>query len=112
MFAGFFVVGAFGVIDGLRIKHLDSTMGRLLIWILVAFGMLSALSVTVSWWLLHTNWFLRVLNYGIFFAAIVAAIGIDQTTKKWPAPAKYALLSIGILASILAVVRPPQLLGC
>ena len=87
-------------------------MGRLLIWVLVALSLLSVLSIIVSWWLLHTNWFLRILNYGIFFAAIVTALGIERVAKSWPAIAKYALLGIGVVASILAVLRPPQLLGC
>ena len=87
-------------------------MGRLLIWVLIAFATLALLSIAASWWLLDTNWFLRVLNYGIFFAAIVTAIGIASATKSWPRAATYALLGVGMAASILAVVRPPQLLGC
>ena len=112
MFASFFVLGAFDLVSGLHSKQLNPAMGRLLIWILIALGILSIISITISWWLLHTNWFLRILNYGIFFAAIVTAIGIDRTTQKWSATVKYTILSIGIVVSILAVVRPQQLLGC
>ena len=112
MFAGFFIAGIYSLIEGLQTKRFDPMMGRLLIWILIALGLLSLLSIGASWWLLHTNWFLRILNYGIFFAAIVAAIGIDRLTKNWPTLIKYALLGVGISASLLAVVRPPQLLGC
>ena len=112
IFAGLFVVGIHRLVAGLQSKQLDANMGRLLIWVLVALSLLSVLSIIVSWWLLHTNWFLRILNYGIFFAAIVAALGIGRVAKSWPAIAKYALLGIGVVASILAVLRPPQLLGC
>ena len=112
MFAVFFVVGIYGLVDGLRTKRFDPVMGRLLIWVLIAFATLALLSIAASWWLLDTNWFLRVLNYGIFFAAIVTAIGIASATKSWPRAATYALLGVGMAASILAVVRPPQLLGC
>ncbi|MBB6576285.1 hypothetical protein HNP33_000333 [Comamonas odontotermitis] len=112
MFAVFFVVGIYGLIDGLHAKRYNPLMGRLLIWVLIAFATLALLSIAASWWLLDTNWFLRVLNYGIFFAAIVTAIGIANATKTWPRVAMYTLLGVGMVASILAVVRPPQLLGC
>ena len=112
MFAIFFVVGIYGLVEGLRTQRFDPVMGRLLIWVLIAFTTLALLSIAASWWLLDTNWFFRVLNYGIFFAAIVTAVGISSATKTWPRAATYALLGVGMVASILAVVRPPQLLGC
>ena len=112
IFAGFFVVGIYSLISGLQTKQLEQSMGRLLIWVLIALSLLSVLSIAVSWWLLHTNWFLRILSYGIFFAAIVTAIGIKKLTAGWPCIAKYVPLGVGILTSILAVLRPPQLLGC
>lgn len=112
MFAIFFVVGIYGLVEGLRTQRFDPVMGRLLIWVLIAFTTLALLSIAASWWLLDTNWFLRVLNYGIFFAAIVTAVGISSATKTWSRAATYALLGGGMVASLLAVVRPPQLLGC
>ncbi|MEG1280594.1 MAG: hypothetical protein RSD57_09105 [Comamonas sp.] len=112
MFAAFFVVGVYGLVDGLRTQRFDPVMGRLLIWVLIAFAALALLSIAASWWLLDTNWFLRILNYGIFFAAIVTAIGIARVTRTWPRAGAYALLGVGMVASILAVVRPPQWLGC
>ena len=112
MFAIFFVIGIYGLVEGLRTQRFEPVMGRLLIWVLIAFTTLALLSIVASWWLLDTNWFLRVLNYGIFFAAIVTAVGISSATKTWPRAATYALLGVGMVASILAVVRPPQLLGC
>ena len=112
MFAGFFVVGIYGLVDGLRAGRFDPVMGRLAVWVLIALGVMALLCIAASWWLLDTNWFLRVLNYGIFFAAIVTAMGIGSATKAWPAWATYALLGIGAVISILAVVRPPQWLGC
>jgi len=56
--------------------------------------------------------FLRVLNYGIFFAAMVAAIGIGSVAKTWPAPAIGALWAVSVLVSFFATVRPPQRPGC
>ena len=112
LFAIFFVFGIYGLLKGLRTQCFDSNMGRFLIWVLIAFSTLALLSIVASWWLLDTNWFLRILNYGIFFAAIVAALGISSVTQTWPRAATYALLGVGIVSSILAVIRPPQMLGC
>lgn len=112
MFAGFFVAGIFQLVSGIRSGRFAPSMGRLLVLLLIALGLLSCLSITASWWMLHTNWFLRVLNYGIFFAAIVSAIGIQASTQRWPHYARWALLAVGCLASVIAVVRPPDILGC
>ena len=112
MFAAFFVLGIFGLVSGIRSGVFHPSMGRLLILLLIALGLLSSLAIGASWWMLHTNWFLRVLNYGIFFAAIVSAIGIQTSTQRWPRYARWSLLGLGTLASVIAVVRPPEILGC
>ena len=112
MFAAFFVLGIFGLVSGIRSGVFHPNMGRLLILLLIALGLLSSLAIGASWWMLHTNWFLRVLNYGIFFAAIVSAIGIQTSTQRWPRYARWSLLGLGTLASVIAVVRPPEILGC
>ena len=112
MFAAFFVLGIFGLSSGIRSGVYHPRMGRLLILLLIALGLLSSFAIAASWWMLHTNWFLRVLNYGIFFAAIVSAIGIQSSTRNWSRHARWALLAFGTLASLIAVVRPPDILGC
>lgn len=112
MFAAFFLIGAGRWLMGLHPSRIDPVMTRFLVWALLGFALLGLLSVTVSWWLLHTNWFLRVLNYGIFFAALPAAIGVEQLSRHWPGLRRNALLAAGTAASLVCVVRPPLLLGC
>ncbi|GAB2479607.1 hypothetical protein GCM10027082_33150 [Comamonas humi] len=112
LFAAFFVLGLHHFIQGLLAQELDPLMGRLLVWVLVALGALSLVAVVASWWLLDTNWFLRVLNYGLLFAAIVAALGLQRLRITRAAPLAYALLPLGCLASLVFVLRPPWLLGC
>lgn len=112
LFAAFLVVGLHHFIDGLLAQALDPLMGRLVVWVLVALGGLSVVAIGASWWLLDTNWFLRVLNYGLLFAAIVAAMGMQRVLATRAAPLAYALIPLGGLASLVFVLRPPGLLGC
>ncbi|THU02834.1 hypothetical protein E9531_06965 [Lampropedia puyangensis] len=112
LFAAFFVVGIFGLVSGVRADQFDVQKARVLIVLLIGFGALSGVAIAASWWLLDTNWFLRVLNYGVFFAAIICSIGVRITMQSRPIYAIWGVLGAGVLASIIAVIRPPQLLGC
>lgn len=112
LFAAFLVVGLHHFINGLLAQALNPLMGRFVIWILVALGALSVVAIGASWWMLDTNWFLRVLNYGLLFAALVAAMGMQRVLRSRVAPWTYLLMVMGGLASLVSVLRPPVLLGC
>jgi hypothetical protein len=112
LFAGLFMVGAHILIQGLRHHRYDPVMGRFLVWILAAVAGLCLLSVAASWWLLDTNWFLRVLNYGIFFAALPAAIGLQRLARTRLGGTGLLVLAAGMAASLLSVLRHPLLLAC
>ena len=66
-----------------------------------------------SFWALDTNWFLRLVNYGVLFAAPVAGVGLVRALQ-WLRPAWAAWTGVGLatIVSVLSVVRPPALLGC
>lgn len=112
LFAGFLLVGAGRWLGGFHHSRIDPGMARFLVCVLVGIALLGLLSVAASWWLLDTNWLLRVLNYGIFFAAVPAALGMEHVSRHWPHWRRGLLLGMGMAASVLAVVRPPMLLGC
>jgi hypothetical protein len=106
------LVGAGRWLGGFHHSRIDPGMARFLVCVLAGIALLGLLSVAASWWLLDTNWLLRVLNYGIFFAAVPAALGMEHVSRHWPHWRRGLLLGMGMAASVLAVVRPPMLLGC
>ena len=112
LLAGFLLVGAGRWLGGFHQQRIDPGMARFLVCVLAGIALLGLLAVAASWWLLDTNWMLRVLNYGIFFAAAPAALGMEHVTRHWPRWRRGLLLGAGMAASVLAVVRPPMLLGC
>lgn len=88
-------------------------MGRWMTWALVAFGMLCAAAVTVSLWLLDTNWLLRVLNYGVLFAAVPAALGLERANAALGRPVLLgAIGAAGVGTSLLFVWRHPAVYAC
>ena len=86
-------------------------MARFLIYVLTFFAALCVVAVSTSWLLLDTNWFLRLINYGILFASILAAIGLEKISRSWNF---WHVLLWGciVITSLISVLRPPPLLAC
>lgn len=113
LFMALFATGVFELARQLRSAEVAPAAGRLLIWSFVALGALGLVTVLASHWMLHRNWLLRLLNYGVLFGAPVAAVGLAHATRRcrprWLLGAG-VVLSIG--ASTLSTLRPPGILGC
>ena len=111
-FAALFARGIFHFLNGILAHEIDMSNSRLLIWALVAFGILASITLVASFWMLDTNWLLRLLNYAILFAAPIAALSLQnsRTLQRWPA--LYVLAIPLFLLSICQAVRPVGYLGC
>ena len=112
MFVAFLVVGLHHFVDGLTSRSVDPVMGRFLIWVLVGFASLSVIAISASWWLLDTNWLLRLINYALLYAAIIAGMGMQRVLATRVAPLAYVLVPLGMMASLIFTLRPPGLIGC
>ena len=77
--------------------------------LLLAMGVIAAAALLFSFWTLHTNWLLRVLNYGILFMAPFAAMGLSQIKNQ---SVKWTLLLFMMAISLVSVVRPPTIFNC
>lgn len=110
-FAGISMIGLYGLYVGLRQRQLDLAMGWFTAWILICFAILGMATVALSFWMHDTNWFLRLINYGILFAAIPAAIGFDMLKQKFKIGTAL-VWCISFFASLISVVRPQSLLSC
>lgn len=77
--------------------------------LLLSMGVITIAALVLSFWMLHTNWLLRVLNYGTLFMAPFAAIGLSQIKNRLE---KWALLLLMMTISLVSVVRPPGLFNC
>ncbi len=112
VFAAMFVVGLFSFLRAILAQEIDASNARMLIWSLLAFGVLGLLTLVASFWLLDTNWLLRLINYAILFAAPIAAMGLIriEVLKRYPTLNAIALPLF--VVSICQAVRPDGFLGC
>ena len=85
---------------------------QFLLLTLITLTAVAALSMLASLWLLHTNWLLRLMNYGLLFAAPVVALGLQSLTEHWPRGLRALLLTACMALSLLAVLRPSPLFTC
>ena len=85
---------------------------QFLLLTLLSLTVVAGLSMLASLWLLHTNWLLRLMNYGLLFAAPVVAIGLQAMTQRWPRWLRACLLAAGMALSLLAVLKPSPLFSC
>lgn len=110
-FAALCMTGLCGLYIDLRHRDSDTAMVWFVACILTCFAVLGVAAVVLSFWTHDTNWFLRLINYGILFAAIPAAIGLKPFEKKM----KFEMIFLwwfGVISSLISVVRPQSLLGC
>lgn len=77
--------------------------------LLLSVSLIAAASLIASLWMLHTNWFLRVLNYLCLFMAPFAAIGFDKLRMP---KGKWCIWLMMVIVSFTAVVRPAALFNC
>jgi len=77
--------------------------------LLLAMGVIAVAALLFSFWTLHTNWLLRVLNYGTLFMAPVAAMGLSQIKNR---SVKWTLLLLMMTISLVSVVRPTAIFNC
>lgn len=77
--------------------------------LLLAMGVITVAALLVSYWTLHTNWLLRVLNYGTLFMAPFAAMGLSQIKNR---SVQWTLLLLMMTISLVSVVRPPAVFNC
>ena len=79
---------------------------------LLALAVLAGVVILASLWLLHTNWLLRLISYGLLFAAPIVALGMQHIARAWPvwlrAIAATALMGL----SLAAVLKPPPIFVC
>ncbi|MFE8643848.1 hypothetical protein ACFX58_02025 [Sphingomonas sp. NCPPB 2930] len=87
----------------------DRPMLHDLFGLVVAGGVSTVLALAGSFWLLDTNWMLRVLNYAILWAAPLAAMGIADS--RHTARFRAVCCAAGAV-SLVATVRPPPLFHC
>lgn len=72
---------------------------------------LSGSALLASIWMLDVNWLLRIVNYGLLFAAPIIAVGLMTVAEKiqWAVgPMWLALVCI----SLISVWRHPSYFGC
>lgn len=96
----------------LRPGGLDTSPDALLAWMLLSLGLLSMLALGVSPWLLDTNWLLRLIDYSLPFAAVVAAAGLQRLWASALMPLGATLMPLGVAASLVSVLRLPGVVGC
>ena len=86
---------------------------RMLRWALAALALLGLAALAGSLRSLDTNWLLRLVNYGVLFAAPVAGAGLAWMHRRgFPAALLWVLAGAAVLVSMVAVVRPAPLVGC
>ncbi|MPM26381.1 hypothetical protein SDC9_72882 [bioreactor metagenome] len=112
IFAVVFISGVFAFLRALLTREIDADHARLLIWSLVAFTTLGIVALTASFWLLDTNWVLRLINYAILFAAPIAALGLSRVPLLPRHPAMHLLGLPLFVVSICQAVRPDGFLNC
>ena len=111
-FAGLFVIGLFTFFKAISNQEIETSHARMIVWTLIAFGILGLITLIASFWMLDTNWLLRLINYSILFAAPITAMGLSQMALLKKHPAAYALLIPLFVVSICQAVRPDGYLGC
>lgn len=77
--------------------------------LLLSMGIIAVAALVFSFWMLHTNWLLRVLNYSILFMAPFSAIGLSQLKNQ---PVKWSLWLVMMGISLVFVVRLPGVFSC
>ena len=112
VFASLFVFGLFAFFQATAEQEIATSHARLITWSLLSFGLLGLITLIASFWMLDTNWVLRLINYAILFAAPIAAMGLASITLLKKHPAFYALLVPLFVVSICQAVRPESYLGC
>lgn len=78
-----------------------------------AFGLLALIALAGSVVMLHTNWMLRLLNYGVLIVAPLAALGLRQWIGK-PEKSSFRLIAVFIfgVVSYISAIRPAALFKC
>ncbi|ARU03642.1 hypothetical protein CCO03_02125 [Comamonas serinivorans] len=94
-----------------RAGHLPPLAARFLAICLPALAALAGVLLLASLWLLHTNWLLRLLNYGLLFGAPLMAVGLSQAAQRWPRGFAWPLGAL-VGVSLLATLRPSPILAC
>ena len=112
VFALLFVVGIFHFLRDIANLKIEASNARMLVWSLASFGMLGLATLAASFFMLNTNWLLRLINYAILFAAPVAAITIGNSNTLRKYPWLYLLTIPLFIISICQAIRPTELLSC
>lgn len=107
-FLGLSVIG----LESTRRSHgqgRDQALIQAISILLLSVSIVGAAALIASFWMLHTNWLLRVLNYFCLFMAPFAAIGFDKikiTNGKW------SIWFAMVVISFISLVRPTALFNC
>lgn len=112
LFALLFIHGLFAFLRAVSDQAIDLSHARMLVWSLIAFAALGAITLIASFWMHDSNWVLRLINYCILFAAPIAALGLEQFQVLKRRPLLYLLILPFIFVSIGQAVRPIGYLGC
>lgn len=87
----------------------DQALIQAITVLLLSTGVIAFAALLASFWMLHTNWLLRTLNYVCLFMAPFAAMGFSKLTRV---PGKWGVWLMMLGISFTAVVRPPGLFDC
>ena len=112
LFALLFVHGLFIFLRATVDGAIAQSHGRMVIWSLIALGLLSCITLVASFWMRDTNWVLRLINYSILFAAPMAALGLNGIPLLKKYPLLYLFTGPLFVVSICQAVRPDGFLGC
>ena len=113
LFMALFIAGSVQLLRDAQRRAQAPPAWSFLAQALAAIASMAVAALAGSFWALDTNWFLRLVNYGVLFAAPVAGVGLVRALQ-WLRPAWAAWTGVGLatIVSVLSVVRPPALLGC
>ncbi len=79
---------------------------------LLAFAVLAGVVMLASLWLLHTNWLLRLISYGLLFAAPIVALGMQHLARAWPMWLRVIAATVLMGLSLVAVLKPQPIFVC
>lgn len=112
VFAVLFARGTFAFLRAITHQQIEILSARMVIWSLLSFAILGCAILAASFFLLDTNWLLRLINYAILFAAPIAALGLAEIHIFRQYRILQAMALPLFVVSICQAVRPEGFLGC
>lgn len=77
---------------------------------LLAVALAGLCALAGSFFMLDTNWLLRIVNYAVFFAAPFAGLALAELVSRWPLA--WCFAGVLTVVSLVSAIRVPQLFAC